>query len=557
MKRLLLLLILLIILQSCHRQRSPLHPVYRWDTSGDVHFDSAMLALEDTISNGATKSTRIKYYTNLYNIGKQSTNPSIQERLLFWEGRIFYNEKNGQEYAKRLQSRISTVDSVERPYNYHMLQYILSTVSPDKVSNYFRLNRLLKYFRHEGDSLMVGRTLYMLSHLMDYDPTRRSHQKCYQYLKQAAQAFQKPGLEKYYLRQNLNIAYASPNKRFADSIHKQLLEIDAFKYDTICREILLRNAYLATDSLPLLEENLKMLAPRNDMKNEYAINLTARGRRYALDGQPGKGLAYSLKALNLVDSIAPTYYLVAILHDVSMQYKLLHKSDSAFFYQNEMLIWRDSLQRSTQSEAVIASEAALKITEIHDAHNLINQRNRLIFIIVALTITTSAVTIVSLIYRRAKQKEISYIKMERELYRNRSSLAANIIAIQEKDKVLGDVEATISELSNNGKLMPAEIQKLNSVIKLHRSGEDELDSFIEVYEKLHPDFSKKLKADYPNLSESQLRLATYIAAGINNTRIARMLHIEVNSVKMNRHRLRSKFELATGNSLEDFLRQYL
>lgn len=71
-----------------------------------------------------------------------------------------------------------------------------------------------------------------------------------------------------------------------------------------------------------------------------------------------------------------------------------------------------------------------------------------------------------------------------------------------------------------------------------------------------PEFSAKLKAQYPDLTEHQIKLAAYISAGMSNSVIAKLLNITPASVRTLRYRMRSKFNLERNDSLEEFLRRY-
>lgn len=59
------------------------------------------------------------------------------------------------------------------------------------------------------------------------------------------------------------------------------------------------------------------------------------------------------------------------------------------------------------------------------------------------------------------------------------------------------------------------------------------------------------------MTEGQVKLCAYIGAGMSNASIAKLLNITVQSVRTNRYRLRSRFGLAPGDSLEDFIRRYV
>lgn len=67
-------------------------------------------------------------------------------------------------------------------------------------------------------------------------------------------------------------------------------------------------------------------------------------------------------------------------------------------------------------------------------------------------------------------------------------------------------------------------------------------------------FHKRLKADYPELTEGDLRLATYIKVGMQGKQIARMLMLQPDTIRKNRQKLRRHLRLESEESLEDFLR---
>ena len=93
-------------------------------------------------------------------------------------------------------------------------------------------------------------------------------------------------------------------------------------------------------------------------------------------------------------------------------------------------------------------------------------------------------------------------------------------------------------------------------MKAHLNKSDELEAFGQIYERVSPNFAKKLKATCPKLTEGQLRMAEYVAMGMDNRQISRVMMIEYKSVITARYRLRSILKLSKEDSLEDYLRQF-
>lgn len=74
-----------------------------------------------------------------------------------------------------------------------------------------------------------------------------------------------------------------------------------------------------------------------------------------------------------------------------------------------------------------------------------------------------------------------------------------------------------------------------------------------MYANVHPNFMARLLEISPNLSENDKRLATYIAMGMDNRQIARVMRIEYKSVITARYRLRTRLKLNKEDSLESLL----
>ena len=145
------------------------------------------------------------------------------------------------------------------------------------------------------------------------------------------------------------------------------------------------------------------------------------------------------------------------------------------------------------------------------------------------------------------------MKREAELKQERYRMTAQVVSLEEKEKLINAVRTIMRDSGD----MPAETaKKLDSTLRLHDSTEVERESFIQIHDRLSPDFTRRLKEAVPDLSESQLRLAAYVASGMTGQQIARVLSISYDSVKKARYRLRQRLGLGRGDSLEDALRRF-
>ena len=68
--------------------------------------------------------------------------------------------------------------------------------------------------------------------------------------------------------------------------------------------------------------------------------------------------------------------------------------------------------------------------------------------------------------------------------------------------------------------------------------------FRELFDKQNPKFIIQLKAQYPILTNTEIRLFLLIKAGFEATKIAAVSGVSTNSIYTSRYRLRKKLNLA-------------
>ena len=70
-----------------------------------------------------------------------------------------------------------------------------------------------------------------------------------------------------------------------------------------------------------------------------------------------------------------------------------------------------------------------------------------------------------------------------------------------------------------------------------------VDQILDELLKGNYDFQQKLKSKHPDLTRYNIRLCTYLKAGLSTKEIASLLNITPDSVKKAKHRLRKKLKM--------------
>lgn len=76
------------------------------------------------------------------------------------------------------------------------------------------------------------------------------------------------------------------------------------------------------------------------------------------------------------------------------------------------------------------------------------------------------------------------------------------------------------------------------------------------FNKVHNDFLQRIKEEFPDLSQRDIRLCAYLRLNLSSKEIAQLMGISIRSVESLRYRVRKKTNLTSDKSLADFLLSY-
>ena len=126
--------------------------------------------------------------------------------------------------------------------------------------------------------------------------------------------------------------------------------------------------------------------------------------------------------------------------------------------------------------------------------------------------------------------------------------------MDEKNNTFQSIVDEIERMSREGTIASSEAATVKNIIRMNLAGAEERDSFRRMFMTVNPKFVEELHRRYPDLSETYVKLATYIYIGLDNSQIARQLVIRPESVKQARWRLRKLLGLTPDESLDETLR---
>ncbi|MGE0588139.1 MAG: tetratricopeptide repeat protein [Cyclobacteriaceae bacterium] len=148
-------------------------------------------------------------------------------------------------------------------------------------------------------------------------------------------------------------------------------------------------------------------------------------------------------------------------------------------------------------------------------------------------------------------------ELKRELEFKNRELTSYTINFVQKGQLFEELKENIASLMNSAETDVA--MKLNPLKKMVDSNyqiDKEWDDFKLRFEEVHAGFFEQLKAEYPELSNSDLRLCSLLRLNMTMKESAKILGISTDSVKTSRYRLRKKLNLDRDENLTDFIMKF-
>ncbi len=156
------------------------------------------------------------------------------------------------------------------------------------------------------------------------------------------------------------------------------------------------------------------------------------------------------------------------------------------------------------------------------------------------------------------EKEIIALKnenLETELNYKNKELATITMHLVDRGKLLLNIKEELMTLTHKLNI-PDPVYQFRSVFKLLSDtdkSDDDWDHFAIYFDQVHNNYLATMKAKFPNLSSTDLKLCAYLRLNLTSKETAQLLNISLKGVEISRYRLRKKLQLPTEVNLYDFL----
>lgn len=543
------------MLAACsHRDRNH-NAMFMWTPAG-ADFDSITAMLEHAYCFNGDRAEIYRLTKSLDSLAKSDESNELKRgRALFFLARYAdAYESHGKAMPLIDSARACYNDSASHPYDIFRIRYTRAMQSDDNLTDdYFIWLDMLRDSRHFNDSVIIAASMTNLGRifLLLGDSVVAAD-----YYSNAIEIFSSLKMHDWARKFSLSLSAAErpTDPRRSDSIVNALLNDPSSTNDSAFLNKVLLTKYLVTDDISYIRRAYPLIVGDTFIQSLYdmylaettleadspkvAMNLTRTAlRRF---GWPHKPLSSESMCRTAALTMERNGYADTAL-------MLMHNLEEIMRANAEEKISYQIYRHQSQIEI---EKMEREIEARHRADRL-----KTLFPGVLLIITVGCAVV--FFARRSARIERLRRAIARENTRNRQRLASSSIIIAEKDNTIENVIQTIDKLKDEGGISVNAAAKVNSSLKLHLSNNEELKTFKEIFDKLDTNFTKRLLDRHQNLSESQLRMATYIVMGMGNKHIARVMAIDYKSVITARHRLRTRLGLSKDTNLHTYLRNFI
>ncbi|MCX6246201.1 MAG: triple tyrosine motif-containing protein [Bacteroidetes bacterium] len=153
---------------------------------------------------------------------------------------------------------------------------------------------------------------------------------------------------------------------------------------------------------------------------------------------------------------------------------------------------------------------------------------------------------------------LQYENLQSVITHKNIQLADSTMAIIRKNELLIEIKEELEKQKKQLRNQYPENydKKILSLINKNITDDNDWKVFEDLFDQAHADFFKRLKAAYPDLTQSDLKLCAYLRLNLSSKEIAPLLNISYRGVETRRYRLRRRLLLENDANLVGFILQF-
>ena len=321
------------------------------------------------------------------------------------------------------------------------------------------------------------------------------------------------------------ISYARANQVYANFLQSKSRLEESIEYLTLAKDLYIAIPQMIPNVNLEISNTFHLMGMNNEAKDLIQQNLSDQN-------------------INQSQKLDNFKLLEKIYTDEGSIINLLSVEDSIIYYNEDPLLRQEENEFNTLENLILVSEKQ------DDLNKSKLRTNRIILVSF---LSTSILLLILLAYKfnndlqREKNRRLNLEKdkIEEELRLKRRELFSKINFISQRNEYLNKIREQIGSDNTNQSKLKAEIKNITNSEKAY-------EEFDKMFSQVYPKFYKRLNA-FAKLSQTDIRLASYIKMNHTNNEISRISGISLRTVESQRYRLSKKLNLSNGQDLNSFI----
>lgn len=151
----------------------------------------------------------------------------------------------------------------------------------------------------------------------------------------------------------------------------------------------------------------------------------------------------------------------------------------------------------------------------------------------------------------ANQKQQEIYKQEIEF--KKKELASQTLHLVQKNAFIQELKENLEKIKQSPELFKVEFRRIVMLLKRESAEDRDWEIFKSYFSEVHNDFDHKIKSINVDISEKEIRLASFLRMNLTTKQIASMLNVLPDSVLKSKYRLKKKLNLEKDQDLTEFL----
>lgn len=535
-------------------------PSAEWPAT-EQQFDFLNARLDSIYKSGTLDEGSIADVEAMEKMARSSGDKRQKAMALYWKSMVLDSQWPDSAEVW-LSKALEATDSTAWPYMHARISLAHSIYNRDHIARYSAIKSALDYFTLAHDDYMcfiatrnLGTFYLSISELEGYQRCNAEVERiCKQLGNDTLATKSRMNHAVYYIQQGDSLKAAE--------ILRELINSPLIRNDSVFLGRLYVNIGLLTKDAESLHRAIEVSPLFRGTPSYRATIEFAMARIYNEIGEAEKcdSMLSFIAPLTIKDGDIPAKKdLYTILASRSSQ-----KGDSAQAYRHLLTAqtYLDSIDVADKRVAVADYSRRDDIKRLEREHARESSLVRIKWLAML-----SAVLLVMLavaFFYRDRQRKMKEAKLKAEaemavlnlaLEKEKRGLAAMSVAMTERDNVIDEVSDLLDGLHQKGKLASEDMHQVTQTIRMSQSFQQEYAEFKRSIEMVTPGFTKRFVEEYPGVSDGDVKIALLISIGLSSKQIAQVLHIQPDSIKKNRQRLRQRMGLTPEQSLEAILRR--